>query len=37
MCFGDSYGNKVAPLEIRGHGGMIAVGPAFFRVTPAAG
>ena len=37
MYFGDSLGNKVAPLEIRGHGGMIAVGPAFFRVTPAAG
>jgi hypothetical protein len=37
MCFGDSFGNKVAPLEIRGYGAMIAVGPVFFRVTPAAG
>ena len=38
MCFGDSFGNQLEiRLEIRGHGGMTAVGPVFFRVTPAAG
>lgn len=32
--WGDSYGNKIAPLEILGSGSMIPVGPAFFRVAP---
>jgi hypothetical protein len=35
MCFGDSYGNKVAPVEIRGHGGMTDTRPPWFRVNPA--
>jgi hypothetical protein len=33
--FGDSFGNEVVPLDWAGHGSMIAIGPAFFRVSPA--
>ena len=34
MNLGDSYGNKVAPLELRGSGGQIDTRPPWFRVGP---